>query len=59
MELNISQIHSLNLVTIDGAQIQNVSNYSIKGGRDGKMEVTLTFTLDEVDMVEFTLLKTQ
>lgn len=57
MELNITQLHKLNLVTIDGKEIENVTNYSIKGSRDGKTEITLTFVLNDVELSEFTALE--
>lgn len=52
MEINFSQVHSLNLVTIDGVSIENVTNYSIRSGRDGETEVTLSFKLPNTNIIE-------
>ena len=52
MEINFSQIHTLNLVTINGVVIENVTNYSVKGGKNGETEVTLSFKLAETNIME-------
>lgn len=58
MEINISQLHSLNMVTINGAVIENVTEYAIKSGRSGKTEVTLTFAIPDTNFIECTVLET-
>ena len=53
MEINISQLHSLNMVIINGAIIENVTSYAIKGGRSGETEVSLTFKIPDTNFIEF------
>lgn len=56
MEINISQLHSLNMVTINGAVIENVTEYSIKSGNSGESEVSLTFKIQDTNFIECTVL---
>lgn len=57
MEINISQLHRLNMVTINGAVIENVTEYSVKSGKTGETEVSLTFKIPETNFIECTVLE--
>lgn len=59
MEINISQLHSLNMVTINGAVIENVTGYAIKGGHAGETEVSLTFKIPNLNFIEFSASENQ
>ena len=59
MEINISQLHNLNIVTINGAVIENVTGYAINCGRSGETEISLTFKIPDTNFTELSVVGNQ
>ena len=47
MDISIKQIKTLNLVTIDGAEIPNVDSYNLRINRQGEAILTLDIKISD------------
>lgn len=53
MKIDVSRLHSSNILIIDRNPINNVKAYEIRKGNTGETEIVLTVSVPEKEFVEF------